>query len=172
MTRLTSLAGAILALLGALAAGPAAAQPLWQGLEAGMTPAQVQSARPGARPSAGAPLDGFEEGLTEGGVRAAGHPWDARFYFRGEALALVALTPATPGAGYQVMFDDAVRELGEQLGPPFSCAYGDFAGKQECEWRADGRRVHVLLVTQLNTPLLEITYASAAPSLGSPGQAG
>lgn len=164
MARLTSLAGAVLVLLTALAAGPAAAaQVLWRGLEIGLTPAQVQAARPAARPSEGPPLDGFGERLTESGISAAGHLWDARFYFRDEALTLVALTPAGTheGSRYEAMFEDAVRELGERLGPPFSCAYGDFAGKQECEWRADGRRVHVLLVTQLNTPLLEITYASA-----------
>lgn len=145
----------------ALAAAPAAAQPLWRNFQSGMTAEQVRAADPRVAANPLAAKERLKDGaaceLVIEAVEIDGRPFRSCFYFRAGKLAQISL--GDRGATPQ-MFRGIKTRLANENGPSF--AEQQSGRIQEARWtRGDNSRVSLMYI-EIGQPIMRIVYEPAA----------
>lgn len=146
---------AAMALCGAASAAPE----LWNGAQAGMTPAEVQIAFPKAA-SGKRTVEGDEMILRVSSLRAGGHDATAYFDFTGERLRTVELSLGPNRSGGNVDAEDVKAQLTAKYGPPTDCD----EARETCDWRGGEVDVAMIATGAAAGRNVEVIYGLLAPA--------
>lgn len=151
-----------------LATSPAAAQQLWDGTRAGMSPAEVRHLYPDAAPTM-APASAESAGqtlLTVARVDVAGEPFRVAFVFKHDALQRVGLIYL--GAGnfdaLLPLYNKVRAQLEGEYGAPTTARSerGGLTNNEEHTWRNEHRVIQMSMTSYLDRDaIFAIRYRAA-----------